>query len=147
MSFGCKDFDDQYKLVANLHGRISRWQKSRSQKSMRPIFFAGLTSRKQRSVAQAIREPKTKKMQAIIHMEMAVMPSTLGEMLVMVLKMLTSTRKSVTRSAMRPGTTSGGIKKLTQETMTKRPLGKQQMYKYLERERKGLWQQLAWTLY
>ena len=57
-------------------------------------------------------------------MEMAVMPSTLGEMLVMVLKMLTSTRKSVTRSAMRPGTTSGGIKKLTQETMTKRPLGK-----------------------
>ena len=39
MSFGCKDFDDQYKLVANLHGRISRWQKSRSQKSMRPIFF------------------------------------------------------------------------------------------------------------
>jgi len=63
-------------------------------------------------------------MQAIIHMEMAVIPSTLGEMLLMVLKMLTSTRKSVTRSAMRPGTTSGGIKKLTQETMTKRPLGK-----------------------
>jgi hypothetical protein len=63
-------------------------------------------------------------MQAIIQDVIAVIPSVFGEILVIVLKMLLSTRKSVTRSAMRPGTTSGGIRKLTQDTTTKSPLGK-----------------------
>lgn len=83
-----------------------------------------LTKRKYKIVAYAINAPKTKNIQPIIHDEIAVMPSTLGEMLVMVLKMLMSTRNSVTRRAMRPGTTSGGMRKLTQETTTKRPLGR-----------------------
>ena len=52
----------------------------------------------------AINAPKTKNMHAIIHDAMAVIPSVFGETLVMVLKMLMSTRKSVTRRAMRPGT-------------------------------------------
>jgi hypothetical protein len=63
-------------------------------------------------------------MQAIIQEVMAVIPSVFGEILVMELKMLVSTRKSVTRSAIRPGTTSGGMRKLTQDTTTKSPLGK-----------------------
>ena len=91
-----------------------------------------LTIRKQRMVAQAISALKTKNMQAIIQDVMAVMPSVFGEILVMELKMLVSTRKSVTRSAIRPGTTSGGMRKLTHDTTTKSPLGKQQIYKYLE---------------
>ena len=91
-----------------------------------------LTMRKQRMVAQAISALKTKNMQAIIQEVMAVIPSVLGEILVMELKMLVSTRKSVTRSAIRPGTTSGGMRKLTHDTTTKSPLGKQQIYKYLE---------------
>ena len=83
-----------------------------------------LTRRKYKIVAYSNRDKKTKNMHAIIHDEMAVIPSTLGETLVMVLKMLVSTRNRVTRRAMRPGTTSGGIKKLTQDTTTNRPDGK-----------------------
>ena len=66
----------------------------------------------------------TKNMQAIIHDEMAVIPSTLGETFVIVLNMLVKTRNRVTNSAIRPGTMSGGIKKLTQDTTTKRPEGR-----------------------
>ena len=51
---------------------------------------------------------------------MAVIASVFGEILVMVLKMLISTRNSVTRSAIQPGTTSGGMRKLTQDTTTKK---------------------------
>ena len=59
-----------------------------------------------------------------IHDEMAVIPSTLGETFVIVLNMLVKTRNRVTNSAIRPGTMSGGIKKLTQDTTTKRPEGR-----------------------
>ena len=50
-------------------------------------------------------------------------PSALGVLVVMLLKMLTSTRKSVMRSAIRPGMTSGGTTKLIQDTTTNRPEG------------------------
>ncbi len=69
-------------------------------------------------------EPKTKRMQASIHISMAVRPSALGELVVMLLKMLMRTRKRVMRSAMRPGTMSGGMRKEIQETTTKRPEGR-----------------------
>ena len=67
---------------------------------------------------------KTKNMQAIIQEEMAVIPSTFGETFVIVLKMLVRTRKSVTSKAILPGTTSGGMTKLTQDTATNKPLGR-----------------------
>ena len=63
-------------------------------------------------------------MHAIIQDDIAVIPSTLGETLVIVLKMLVSTRKSVTSKAILPGTTSGGMTKLTQDTATNKPLGR-----------------------
>ena len=96
-----------------------------------------LTRRKQRMEAQASNARKTKPMQAIIQDAMAVIPSVFGETLVMELKILVSTRKRVTSSAIRPGTTSGGIRKLTQDTTTKSPLGKQQIYKYLKKRGRG----------
>ena len=49
-------------------------------------------------------------------LEIAVSPSTFGELEVTLLKMLISTRKMVTRSVIRPGTISGGMRKLTQDT-------------------------------
>ena len=52
---------------------------------------------------------------------MAFMPSAFGELLVTVLKILMSTRNRVINIAIRPGTTSGGTKKLTHETTTNRP--------------------------
>ena len=67
---------------------------------------------------------KTKNIQAIIQDDMAVIPSTLGDTFVIVLKMLVSTRKRVTSKAILPGTTSGGITKLTQDTATNKPLGR-----------------------
>ena len=48
-------------------------------------------------------------------------PSALGVLVVTVLKMLTRTRKRVTRRAILPGITSGGTTKLIHETTTKRP--------------------------
>jgi hypothetical protein len=42
----------------------------------------------------------------------------------MIPKMFTRTRKSVISSDIRPATISGGMRKLTQETTTKRPEGK-----------------------
>ncbi len=45
-------------------------------------------------------------------------------MLVIVLKMFVSTRNSVTSRAILPGTTSGGMRKLTQDTTTNSPEGK-----------------------
>ena len=50
-------------------------------------------------------------------LEIAVSPSTLGELEVTLLKMLMRTRKMVTRSVIRPGTISGGMRKLTQDTV------------------------------
>ena len=43
-------------------------------------------------------------------LDMAVKPSTLGELEVTLLKMLIKTRKIVTSSVIRPGTISGGIR-------------------------------------
>ena len=56
--------------------------------------------------------------------DMAVIPSVLGDTLVTLLKMLMSTRKRVTSRAIRPGTTSGGMRKLTQEVITNREEGR-----------------------
>ena len=67
------------------------------------------------------RAPKTKRMHASIQASMAVRPSALGVLVVTLLNMLTSTRKSVTSRAILPGITSMGIKKEIQETITKRP--------------------------
>ena len=67
---------------------------------------------------------KTKNIQAIIQDDMAVIPSTLGDTFVIVLKMLVSTKKRVTSKAILPGTTSGGMTKLTQDTATNKPLGR-----------------------
>ena len=53
-----------------------------------------------------------------IHDEIAVIPSVFGVMAVTLLKMLMRTRNRVTRSAILPGTTSGGMRKLTQEVIT-----------------------------
>ena len=53
---------------------------------------------------------------------MAFMPSALGLLVVTVLKMLMSTRNRVINIAMRPGTTSGGTRKLTHDTTTNRPV-------------------------
>ena len=60
-------------------------------------------------------------MQANIQASIAVSPSALGVLVVTVLKMLTSTRNSVTRSPMRPGITSIGIRKEIHETITNKP--------------------------
>ena len=59
-----------------------------------------------------IRAPKTKMMQTMMKASIAVRPSAFGILLVMLLKILTRTRKTVTRMVMRPGTLSGGTKKL-----------------------------------
>ena len=55
------------------------------------------------------------------------MPSVLGVIEVTLLKMLIRTRKRVTNSAnsaILPGTTSGGMRKLTQEVITNRVEGR-----------------------
>ena len=75
-------------------------------------------------IAYSINAKKTKNMNAIIHEEIAVIPSVFGEMSIMVLKMFVATRKRVTRRPTRPGIESGGIRKLTQETLTNIPVGK-----------------------
>ena len=52
---------------------------------------------------------------------MAVSPSAFGILLVILLKMLTRQRKTVTRMVILPGTLSGGTRKLIQETITNIP--------------------------
>ena len=71
-----------------------------------------------------IKAPNTNTMQMMTNDSMAVRPSARGMLLVMLLKILTRTRKTVTRMVMRPGTLSGGTRKLIQETMTNMPVGK-----------------------
>ena len=66
--------------------------------------------------AYPIKAPKTKRMQVITQAEMDVSPSTFGELLVMFVKMLIKTRNKVTSKVIRPGTISGGIRKLTLKT-------------------------------
>ena len=75
-------------------------------------------------IKQPIKAPKTKKMQTNIQAPMAVIPSTLGELVVTMLKMLISTRKRVMSMAILPGTTSGGMRKPTHDTTTNRPEGR-----------------------
>ena len=67
------------------------------------------------------RAPNTNKRQDNIQISIAVKPSALGVLVVTVLKMLTSTRNRVIRSAILPGITSGGTTKLIQDTTTNRP--------------------------
>ena len=83
--------------------------------------------------------PKTKRIHASIQISIAVRPSALGELVVMLLKMLTNTRNKVIRRAILPvknntsdykrqcwvpGTMSGGIRKEIHETATNRPEGR-----------------------
>ena len=63
-------------------------------------------------------------MQTMMKASIAVRPSALGMLLVMLLKMLTRQRKKVTRIVILPGTLSGGTRKLIQETITNMPVGK-----------------------
>ena len=51
-------------------------------------------------------------------------PSAFGMFVVIVLKMLMRTRKTVTNSAILPGTISGGTRKLIQDTTTNIPDGR-----------------------
>ena len=60
----------------------------------------------------------------VIILKLPVRPSALGMFVVMVLKMLTKTRKTVTKSVILPGTISGGTKKLIQDTITNMPEGR-----------------------
>ena len=64
------------------------------------------------TIANPTRAPKTKKMQVMIQAKIDEKPSTLGELFVIVLRMLIRTRKRVTRRLSRPAVASGGIKKL-----------------------------------
>ena len=54
-------------------------------------------------------------MQEQIQADAALNPSTFGEVLIMLLKILMSTRKSVTSNVIRPGIASGLMRKLTYE--------------------------------
>ena len=71
-----------------------------------------------------IKAPNTKRTQTMTKASIAVNPSALGMLVVMVLKMLTRTRNTVMSSVIRPGTMSGGMRKLIQETMTNMPEGR-----------------------
>ena len=62
--------------------------------------------------------------QMMMKASIAVRPSAFGILLVMLLKMLTRHRNTVTRMVIRPGTDSGGTRKLIQETITNIPVGK-----------------------
>ena len=70
------------------------------------------------------RARKTKIIQTMMKASIAVRPSAFGMLFVMLLKMLTRQRKTVTRIVILPGTLSGGTKKLIQETITNMPVGK-----------------------
>ena len=56
--------------------------------------------------------PKTKSIQEMTQAEIAVRPSTFGDLTIVVLKILIRTRKIVTSKEKRPETASGGMKKL-----------------------------------
>ena len=75
-----------------------------------------------------MRAPNTKMIQMIMKASMAVSPSAFGILLVMLLKMLTRQRKTVTRMVILPGTLSGGTRKLIQDTITNIPGAKSFMF-------------------
>jgi hypothetical protein len=56
--------------------------------------------------------PNTKSMQDMTQAEIAVRPSTFGDLTIVVLKILIKTRKIVTSKEKRSATASGGMKKL-----------------------------------
>ena len=64
------------------------------------------------SIAKTTKAAKTKRIQMMTQAEIEVRPSTFGEFVVMFVKMFIKTRKRVTSKVIRPGTISGGIKKL-----------------------------------
>ena len=64
------------------------------------------------------RARKTKIIQTMMKASIAVRPSAFGMLFVMLLKMLTRQRKTVTRIVILPGTLSGVTKKLIQMTRT-----------------------------
>ena len=88
------------------------------------FFFRTLFFFVHRRKAYPTKAPNTKKIHTNIQAAMAVIPSTFGEFVVMILKMFVRTRKRVMSKAILPGMTSGGMRKLTQETTTKRPEGR-----------------------
>ena len=63
--------------------------------------------------AYATKAPNTKIRQENTHADTALNPSETGELEMRLLKILITTKKRVTRSAILPGITSGSIKKLT----------------------------------
>ncbi len=63
-------------------------------------------------------------MQLTSHAEMAEMREEVGSVSETLRKMLTSISRIVTSRAMRPGTTSGGMRKLIQLAATKRLVGR-----------------------
>jgi len=67
---------------------------------------------------------KTNMIQVSTHTERAVTPLTLGELLLITLKMLTRQSKMVISRPILPATTSGGIMNEVQETRTNNPDGK-----------------------
>merc|ERR1711862_749979 len=77
-----------------------------------------------RITAYSIKAPNKKRMQANIQASMAVRPLTLGVIVATELKMVTSTRKSMARSVILPGTMSKGRRKEIQETITHSPEGR-----------------------
>ena len=63
--------------------------------------------------AYPISAPNTNKMQDKTHAERALNPSTFGDVVGILLKILVRTKKRVTSKVILPGTTSGSIRKLT----------------------------------
>ena len=53
-----------------------------------------------------------------------IVPSAFGILVVIVLKILTNTRKTVTKRVIRPGTISAGTRKLIHDTITNIPDGR-----------------------
>ena len=62
--------------------------------------------------AYPTRAAKTNSIHEINHVETAVNPSTFGELDAAVLKILINTRNIVTNNVIRPGTSSGSMRKL-----------------------------------
>ena len=120
------------------------WSQVHHKQSLQPVP----TRRMKVNTALPIKAPKTKSTHPITQASIAVSPvriritiifhlsdyafdnvvlfkpSALGIFVVMVLKILTRTRNIVMRSVILPGTTSGGMRKLIQETITNMPEGR-----------------------
>ena len=64
------------------------------------------------TMAYSIKAKDTNEMQAIIQLEIAVIESVLGDFEVMLMNKFTNTSIKVISNPIRPGTTSGGIRKL-----------------------------------